>query len=146
MKRKAALIGGICLIAVVVVASAVFYLTNYFQPNVKSPDADSIVWQAPIKYNVCASTKAGDRVFLADTAGYVYCYNASTGEALWKVNVDSPKNYRSLLVFGGEVYTTSGQAVLALNQSTSHIETQYRVSSAANHYKFEKASSFSVED
>jgi len=146
MDKRIALLAIICLIVTVAAALVIFYTTKFSAPENKTPDADSIVWQTQFNHTVSHYIADEGKIFLTDKEGNVYSYNASTGESIWKTNVDSDRGYRPIIAAGGKVYVSAGQTVLRINEDTHQLDMQYMISSTINEHQFGKVASFSIED
>jgi outer membrane protein assembly factor BamB len=145
MNKGISLLVGTCLIAIVVAAAAIFYVTNYSSPKETTPDVHSILWQTQFNHTVSHYIADNDKIFLTDKTGNVYGYNASTGEPLWKTTFTG-KEFRPIIAYEDAVYIAAGQAVLQMNENTGHVDMQYQISSAKNQYQFLTVASFSFED
>ncbi len=71
------------------------------------------------------------RVFIADTMGYVYAFNASTGQLIWETNIGSSCDISSPTLSGGLLFIGtrdySDGAFYALNETTGSILWRYPI-------------------
>ncbi len=144
MNRTAAIFLSVGLIIVVAVSS--FIVLNLALQPAPTPGSTDIVWQAKIETNAENYIAANGKVFLADGLGNIHCFDAGNGESLWKLYAGGGDHYHQLVESDGKFYYSDGQAVIAVNETSGHVEVQYIVAPPPTLNGYQDVVSFTIED
>lgn len=100
-----------CIIAIVIIAVPVGWILFQDSSTTESETAPSILWQRDIENFATGLATADGKVYTIDIFGDITCYDAKTGDFVWKGSVGGYFS-EGLVIYEDRVYGGAGSGVV----------------------------------